>query len=273
MRRIIGIEFGRAQSVSMDEIHLAADIDFGAIDIKIGDDSYTLSLASVLVLLEKTNANIVTGSKYSHALAEGEIVTNATETQSSASGGGVEAGAGADDTTRFGGKLKAWINRSGNKALEASTNIKHRINLVTPEGQDGWRIGGPNGNPLLATKDLRGAVIDSRNGDNAKPLCTLEAVDPDMSVSGRIRVQATLDDFRLRGKARENAALDGVSVGLQKDQLKLVSREKATEQELRERVAVMSLLLPKRREADEILLDIAVRSFTFLPEAITDEGK
>jgi hypothetical protein len=270
MRLMVGIELGQAQSAYMNEIHLATDITFGTYDIKIDDGDYTLSLASALVLLEKSNANIVTGSKYSHIITEGEIVTNAVEMQKSANGGGIDASAGVD-ANGFSGKLKAALNLGSSKAKEASTSVKHQINFVTPEGQDGWRIGGVNGNPKLATKDLRGDAINSRKGDQSKPLCTLEAVDPDSPVSGRIRVQASLDDFRLHSKTSGNASLDSIKDGLEKDQPKLAKREHRAEQELRERVAAVALLLPKRRQADEYLFDIASRGFTFWPDIKMDK--
>ena len=271
MRRIVGIEFGRAQSVSMDEIHLAADIDFGAINIKIGDETYSLSLASALVLLEKENANVVTGSKYSHVLSKGEVSTSAAEKQSSARSGSVEVSGAANLLTGLTSKIGGAFNKSGNKAAEASSVISHRINFVTPEGQDGWRIGGANGDPRLASNDLRGAFIDPHGDGAANPLCTLEAIDTDTPVSGRIRVQASLDDFRLRGRQREKEALETIGEGLEADKPEFVARETEAEAELRERVATMALLLPKRREADEALLDIAARSFTFTPEIETDE--
>ena len=90
-------------------------------------------------------------------------------------------------------------------------------------------------------------------------------------MSGRIRVQASLDDFRLRGKTREKQALETIGEGLEADKPEFVARETEAEAELRERVATMALLLPKRREADEALLDIAACSFTFTPEIETDE--
>ena len=265
MAKIVGIEFGRAQSAYMDEIHLATDIDFGAVTIRIGDYSYSLSLASALILLEKTNASVVPGSKYSDIQAEGEIAVKSADSSKNERGGGIEGEVGAG--TSFLAKAKGAIHLKSDKAHEASQKITHRIALVVPEGQDGWRVGGPHGNRLLQTKDLRGPAINSRQGDDASPLCTLTAINPDLPVNGRIRVQAALTDFRLRGAAREADALETVGEGIESDQANFGKREKIAEQDLRERVAAMALLKPLRRaEADEGLFDIASRRFFFLPE-------
>lgn len=273
LRRMIGIEFGQAQSVYMDEIRLATDIDFGTVTIKIGQDNYTLSLASALVILEKTNANIVSHSKYSDVLSEGEIAAKASEMQKSGKSSSFEIGGEANQKSGIGGFMKGAFKRDSGQSAEATTVVQHRITLVSPEGQDSWRIGGPDGNPLLATKDLRGPVINSHHGDAAKPLCTLVAIDPDQPVTGRLRVQTSPAHFRLRGDARTTEAIDGVSEGFALDQGKFAKRERGNEQELRERVAAMALLkpvrLPNREMADEGMLDLASRSFAFMPDIET----
>lgn len=273
LRRMIGIQFGSAQSVFMDEIRLATDIEFGTVDINLGDATYTLSLASALVILEKTNADIVAHSKYSDVLSEGEIAAKASEIQKSSKAASFGADGEASLKTGFVGSVKGMFKRESGQTAEATTHVTHRITLVSPEGQDSWRIGGPDGNPLLETKDLRGPVINSSHGDIAKPLCMLAAIDPDQPVTGRIRIQANTAHFRLRGNARADWALDGVSEGFANDQVKFAKREKSKEQELRERVATMALLkpmsLPDREVADEGMLDLAARSFAFVPDMET----
>lgn len=231
---IIGIDFGRAQSVAMDDIRLAADLSFGSRSIRIGDETYTLSLASVRVILEKDNADIAAGSKYSHVLSEGEVVGKASDLKTSDSGHsyGVEAKAGLLGTMT--GGIFGGGKRSHAMKLEDHTSVTHRINFVSPEGQDSWRVGGPDGDPRLPTKDLRGPVINSIWGEELRPLCRFEAIDPDQPVSGCLRIQASPEDFRLRGKASEAVTKDNVVEGLSMDQRKLAKRaETAAEHRFR----------------------------------------
>lgn len=267
---IIGIDLGRGQSSAMDDIRLAADLSFGSLSIKIGDEHYTLSLASVRVILEKDNADIAAGSKYSHVLSEGEVVGKASDLKTSDSGHSysVEAKAGWPGTIT--GGIFGGGKRSHAKKLEDHTNVTHRINFVSPEGQDSWRIGGPDGDPRLPTKDLRGPVINSIWDEEPRPLCRFEAIDPDQPVSGCLRIQASPEDFRLRGKASEAVAKDMVLEGLSKDQRKLAKRANSAEEQLRERVAAMALFKPMlpqaRKQPDEGMLDLAARSFAFIPD-------
>jgi hypothetical protein len=266
----IGIDLGQAQSVTMDDIGLAVDLSFDSHSIRIGDEYYTLSLASVRVILEKDNADIVAGSKYSHELSEGEIVAEASDMQTSGRehsyGGKAEAGL----LKGIAGKLSFRGKRSGAKEKKASTKVKHRINFVSPGGQDSWRVGGPDGDPRLDTKDLRGKVINSVWGEERRLLCQLEAIDPNQPVTGRLRIQANPEDFRLRGKARQAVAKDMVVDGVEKNQGKLVESIESTEKQLRERVAAMALLkdvrLPDRKTPDEGMLDLAARSFAYIPD-------
>jgi hypothetical protein len=253
----------------MDDIRLAADLSFDGLSIRIGDEHYTLSLASVRVILEKTNADIVAGSKYSHLLSEGEIVAEASAMDSSATshnlGGEVEA-----SLKGLKGKLFGGGKRSGAKEKKASTTVTHRIEFVSPGGQDSWRIGGPDGDPRLASMDLRGSVIKSVWGEELRPLCRFSAIDPDQPVSGCLRIQASPDNFRLRGTSWTAEAKDILDEELRKDQPKFVKRAVSAEQALRERVAAMALLKPmlspNRKKPDEGMLDLAVRSFAFIPE-------
>lgn len=78
---MIGIQFGRCQSASMNQINLGVDIDFSSVEITIEDQPYELSLASVVVHLEKSNAEIEPGSKYRHVLRPGKIDSTASASE------------------------------------------------------------------------------------------------------------------------------------------------------------------------------------------------
>lgn len=267
---IIGIDLGRGQSSAMDHIRLAADLSFGSHSIRIGDETYTLSLASVRVVLEKANAAIVTGSKYSHVLSEGEIAAEASDKKTKETRQVYGVGVKASFPRVAAGNIAADGKHSRAEEESASTSVKHRIKFVSPEGQDSWRIGGPDGDPRLATRDLRGLVISSSQGEDVRPLCRFEATDPDQPVTGWLRIQASPEDFRLGGKPREAEAKDMLGEGLAKDQRKFTKLAESAEEQLRLRVATMALLqpmrLPNRKKPDEGMLDLATCSFAFIPD-------
>lgn len=266
-RSVVGIEFGRMQSTTMDSIHLGTDIEFGTVDLMIEGQPYTLSLASALIRLEKTNANIMPGSKYRHILSGGEIEAHSARSRQEARGHALAVGAAGGTDGAAAGKAKGGWFRSGGKASKADVRIKHEVALVTTAGQDAWRAGGEAGHPFLETGDLRGTIVNSYRGDQATPLCTLEAVDPSQSIRGRIRIQASATDFRLKSKRQQNpAALPSIREGLRKDQRAYATRAEQSETTLKEQVALLALLMPARGHADDGMLDLAERGFVFSPE-------
>ena len=268
---MIGIEFGRCQSTSMSRINLGVDINFGTIEITIEDQPYELSLSAATVFLERQNADIEPGTKYHHVLRPGKIdnIASASERTSS----GYEAHA---ETTAAGLRpptlgLRGKFSKSSKREAEAKLAVEFEIILVEPTGQDRWKAGGPDGNPLRPTRDLRGPIIQSFRNEQMTPLCVLKAKDPSISVVGRLRIQASATDFRLRPKQQSyigapRSAHGSIRDGLKNDQAPFHKRAENADLSLKQRVAALALIQAPKKKSSDPMLDLAERTVIIEPE-------
>ncbi len=277
---IIGINFGQCQSSTMDAINLGADVDLGAIELTIEGQPYELSLACATVRLEKDNADIAVGSKYRHVLREGQIESSVATTERSGRGYELGGGIEGDSTGKGRGFFRLSGQRKHNREAESKSRVEPAIVLVESFGQDRWSVGGPDGDPRSQTSDLRGPVITSFRDDAMTPLCRLVAHDGSRPVTGRLRIQASPTDFRLRAKRQPMpyrtgpaAPMDSIAEGLGDDRGKFRKRAERAEMSLKERVAALALVEgAKRRETEDPLIDLAERAFAFLPRASKRTG-
>jgi hypothetical protein len=273
---MIGIEFGRCQSSSMDHIRLGVDIDFGSVEITIEDQPYELSLSSIIIQLEKENAEVEPGSKYHHVLRPGKIDSTASAVERTSGGYNIDVGGDVSAQTPKAG-IKGKFSKSSKREAETKLAIEFEIALVEPSGQDRWKAGGAEGNPLSPTKDLRGPIIQSFRGDQMTPLCVLKANNPSKAVVARVRVQASATDFRLRPKQQAfvgvpRSAHGSIRDGLKSDQNSFHKRAESADLSLKHRVAALALVqVPKKRTTDP-MLDLAERIVAIEPESPPEPG-
>jgi len=272
---MIGIQFGRCQSISMNQINLGVDIDFNSIEITIEDQPYELSLSSVVVLLEKSNAEIQPGSKYRHVLRPGKIDSTASATERTSAGYDAHAEVGILGMPK--GSLRGKLSKSGKREAETKLAVEFEIALVEPAGQDRWKIGGADGNPLSQTRDLRGPIVQSFREDRMTPLCVLRANDPSSAIVGRVRIQASATDFRLRPKQQPylgapRSAHGSIRDGLKSDQNSFQKRADQADLSLKNRVAALALTQLQKKKANDPMLDLAERMIVIEPERPIKKG-
>jgi hypothetical protein len=267
-RDLISIYIGQCQSSTMDAINLGVDVSFEAKEISIDGLPCDLSIAEATIRLEHENAIVHGESRYRHVLKAGRVEASHSTRHTNSSGGeiGIDSALGVATAPKVGivGNL---FGKKG-KESEALYRAEPEIVLVQPGGQDSWKLGGPDGNPLTETRDLRGPIISSFLDDAMKPLCRFSAKDEAKPVSGKIRVQASVTNFRLRAKRQpfsRESTTDSIRDGLADDRKPYLKRVHEAEATLKERVAGLVLLSPNRPGADSPVFDLAERGFAFVP--------
>lgn len=277
---VIGIEFGQCQSVTMGQIHLGADISFGPIELTIDGQPYEFSLAAARVRLEHENADVQSASRYRHVLTEGKIEASFSEKELKSLGVSIDASGNIGVEGRPKSGLSALFSKKSGKESQSVQVVQHEIPLVLPSGQGLWQLGGSNGDPRRRERDLRGAIISSFSDDKMTPLCILAARDSNAAVTGRVTVEASATDFRLRAKVHQNpsksgpaAAVESIRDGLVSDKQKYSRRAKEAEESLKERVAALALFNFPRVGTRDPMMNLAERRFSIEPLPTTDEGR
>ncbi len=280
---IVGIDIGSAQSQSMQEIDLVVDINFEKHEFH--EKNYHLSLRQAELILELENANIVPGSKYEYILEQGSFQQNGTmkETQSKIKKNGhevsLEGTASTQNILTNMPLIKGFINwknsnqTAKNNDKEENTQIKNRIFLVNPGGQNSWNIGGEHGDPRLETKDLRGIIVRGFNDDKCKPLCQLKATSPSDPVFGRIRIRISCNSFVInqidQQKIDKKCIKEEIFKKTDENQKKIIQDCIKKEKELRKNVAILAMnkkILTLNYDKMPGKIDITCRSFIAIPD-------
>lgn len=268
---MIGIEFGQCQSVSMGNINLGADISLGPIELIIDGQPYEFSLAAFRVRLEHENADVHSASRYRHVLSEGRLAASVSEKEHKSVGSEFNLDGRATAAGGSGAGISGFWKRKSGKESESVVTVQPEIVFVEPTGQGLWQVGGPNGDPRRIERDLRGTVISSYLNDEMKPLCSLSARDAQQPVTGRVSIEASATDFRLRSKSQRNpykvsgAVSDSVRDGLAEDHKAYLKRSREAEDRLKERVAALALFEFPRRIAKVPMINLAERRFVVSP--------